>query len=107
MGEGMRANERERRRARLRRVALVAAFAIAAAAFVPLAHAGSGHAGDCGVCTVLAHGSASVADTACAPSLPLPAAGPAVELLEPAASIPLRHLSLRLARAPPLPAASV
>ncbi len=107
MAETLRASDRERRQAILRRFALVAAFAIVAGALLPLAHGGAGHAGDCGVCTVLAHGSAGVGDTACAPSLPIPNTGPALERIEPVAVAPLRDVSLRLARAPPLRAVSV
>jgi len=85
----------------LRRIALVAALAIASSALLPWAHAAQGHAGECGVCSVLTHGGARVAVAVAAPELP--AARRCVQIDEVVVPpLPARcELGAYAARAPP------
>lgn len=87
--------------ARLRFVALVAVLALVSSALLPLAHGATSHAGDCGVCSALSHGSAAAADSAPVPAPPAVAACPALESFEPAQTLPWRGFDVRSARAPP------
>jgi hypothetical protein len=85
----------------LRRIALVALFAIASAAFLPLAHGATGHAGDCGVCIALTHGGARVADVGAAAVAAAPRECPSAEAPT-ATPLPTRPaLDSCCARAPP------
>lgn len=86
---------------RLRRATLLALLAVAAATLLPLAHAASGHLGDCGVCSVLTHAGSSTADLVTAQDPPHPALVPELAPSESARALPPRSLSAPCARAPP------
>ena len=85
----------------LRRIALVALLAIASSAFLPLAHVAAGHSGDGGVCSVVAHGGARVADVAPTAPQPVVRACLGVEDVVAAPSAPRHELDSCSARAPP------
>jgi hypothetical protein len=89
---------------RLRLVAFVAALALVSGALLPLAHSATAHAGDCGVCSAIAHGGASVAGSAPppAPALPVAAACGPLDARAPESAFPWRGFDVRSARAPPL-----
>ncbi len=86
---------------RLRRIALVAALAIASSALLPYLHGATSHVGDCGVCSVLSHGGARVAATVAAPALPDVRARADVDAAAPATLPPRRDFDPCSARAPP------
>jgi hypothetical protein len=86
----------------LRRIALVALFAIVSSAVLPLAHGGTSHATECGVCVAISHGGARVADVAPLPSLPALRACPAVDAVVAAPISPRPVLAVHGARAPPV-----
>jgi len=106
MSEERRTGERGRWASQLRRVALVALFAIASSALLPFAHGSSSHFGDCGVCSVLVHGGAHVADIAPPSALAPVAVGTELKEVELVTAVPVRDFALRLARAPPLASVS-
>ena len=85
----------------LRRIALVAALAIVSSAVLPYAHGALGHATDCGVCSVLAHGGARVAESASAPEVGVARTCIGFEEVARAVLLPARDFDPRSARAPP------
>jgi len=87
--------------ARLRLVAFVAALALVTSALLPLAHGASSHVGDCGVCSAMSHGGSGGADSVPVADLPAVAAGPDLDSLEAARTLPWRGFDVRSARAPP------
>jgi hypothetical protein len=91
----------------VRRVALVALLAVASSAVLSLAHGAVSHTGDCGVCSVLAHGGAKVADVAAKPDLAPVASVGRAERLEPDSAPAPVALDLSKARAPPTTSVSI
>jgi hypothetical protein len=92
---------------RLRGIALVAVFAIASSAVLPLVHSATGHLNECGVCSIFAHNGAGVADVSAPPVVSPPASTCAAAPLEPVTVLASRALDSSEARAPPVPSVSI
>lgn len=92
---------------RLRGIALVAAFAIASSAVLPLVHAATGHLSECGVCSIFAHNGAGVADVSAPPVVSPLAISCAPAPREPVTILTSRALDTSEARAPPVSSVSI
>ena len=92
---------------RLRRAALVAVLAIVSSAVLPLVHSATSHAAECGVCSVFAHNSASVADVVAQPVVSPLASSRALAPVGPVTVLTLRALDCCEARAPPVSFVSI
>ena len=102
MGEERHMSDRRRFAPQIRLIALVAVLALAWGTLLPLAHGGaSRHVGDCGVCSLLAHGGASVADRAPASDVAPNAVCADLDPIELHQAVPRRDFDARRARAPP------
>ena len=98
-------SERGRWASKLRRVALVAALAIASSALLPFVHGGASHLGDCGVCGAIAHGGFASVDTVSVSDHTYVAECLELESVELAQVLPRRDRDACTARAPPSAAA--